>query len=349
MLLNKIKDTKKYAIFGAQVVAYGAYEAILHLTGVNPTCFAVGKLEGNRAEIQGIPVKRIDEVEKDTFLVVAVTELVQKEVLPLLQEKGFLNLYPLTQEREYALMSTYFDAIGRFPKAESIGIESEEQDLVLYEVRNHRDVPLQREVPLKAYEQPIQAGRGIAEKEVAPLGDHTGQSISHKNRQYCEMTAVYWIWKNTQHAWKGIEHYRRHMLITPAMLTEEVDVLMPYPYICYPDTTAQLLRFIKPEILAIMKEVLKRQHPQQYDAYMQILYGRYQYTYNLVCARREVFDAYCQWFFAITEEMETYGQEVPELLNTRALSYVAEALTNIYFMSNQKQLRIRHVQREIYT
>jgi hypothetical protein len=46
---------------------------------------------------------------------------------------------------------------------------------------------------------------------------------------------------------------------------------------------------------------------------------------------------------------ENYTSEVPELVETRAFSYVAEVLTNLYFMYHQKDLRIRHVEKAIYT
>ena len=51
--------------------------------------------------------------------------------------------------------------------------------------------------------------------------DNTGKNISARNKQYCEMTATYWVWKNTHHTWKGIEHYRRHLLVKPEMLAEK--------------------------------------------------------------------------------------------------------------------------------
>ncbi len=50
-------------------------------------------------------------------------------------------------------------------------------------------------------------------------------------------------------------------------------------------------------------------------------------------AGSEVFGAYCRWFFEITEYLESVLGKVPEIGNTRALSYAAEALTSIYFTS----------------
>ena len=101
-------------------------------------------------------------------------------------------------------------------------------------------------------------------------------------------------------------------------------------------------------VLQALLRALKELHPDSFDEYYGIIYGQYQYTYNLVCARWEVFDEYCTWFFNITEHMESYGDEVPELINTRAFSYVAEVLTNILFLSNRGRFNILHAEKEIY-
>ena len=47
--------------------------------------------------------------------------------------------------------------------------------------------------------------------------------------------------------------------------------------------------------------------------------------------------------------METMRDKVSEIKETRALSYVAEILTNIYFMYNKDKLNIRHAEKIIFT
>ncbi|MBR1477536.1 MAG: DUF4422 domain-containing protein [Lachnospiraceae bacterium] len=358
MVTDEIVKHNSYVIYGAQVIAVGTREAIAHLTGLQPASFAVGKPAGktwfptgNPEEIDGIPVVSIDDVSTDTFIVIGVTELIQQEVIPYLDEHGYTSYYALTQHEEHLLMSEYYKSVGLFPVInDSQHSVSQNIDFAMYEVRNDKDKPLSHHPDLYPYEIPIQAGAAIAEKSIADVKDDKGINISKKNRMYCEMSAVYWVWRNINHDWIGIEHYRRHLLVKPEMLTDDIDAIMPLPYICYPHEMAQFLRFTTENVLDALLKTLKELHPSEYDDYHKILYGKYQYTYNLVCARKRVFDNYCQWFFEITEHMEkNYGAEVPELIETRAFSYVAEVLTNLYFMYHQKDLRIRHVEKAIYT
>lgn len=42
------------------------------------------------------------------------------------------------------------------------------------------------------------------------LRDNIGNHISGKNANYCELTGLYWIWKNTDDSYKGLVHYRRY-------------------------------------------------------------------------------------------------------------------------------------------
>lgn len=336
-----------FAIYGAQVVAYGAYKAILELTGNKPEYFLVSQLKNNPTAIEGISVQTPEMVNQDVCIIVAVTKLLHKEVGAALNSFDFKNIVFLNEQEEFYLMSCYYAKIGKFPIAKHVEF-SPHVDLAVYEVRNHKDKELTTKPVLQAFEHTLQAGAALTEERIASLCDSTGVNISSRNKQYCEMTATYWVWKNTSHDWKGIEHYRRHLCVEEDMITDKIDAILPFPYICYPDAIHQLSRFVCKDVIDAMLYALNSLHAEQFEDYLDILHGPYQYTYNLVCAKSEVFDSYCSWFFEITEFMEKHSG-LSMIQDTRALSYVAEALTNIFFMRNQNKYRIVHTKKTIFT
>ncbi|MGE4443315.1 MAG: DUF4422 domain-containing protein [Desulfomicrobium sp.] len=67
--------------------------------------------------------------------------------------------------------------------------------------------------------EPIQGGRAASKTHLDMLGDHTGENISQKNDRYCELTALYWIWKNTATEWVGFCHYRRYFLFRETLFS----------------------------------------------------------------------------------------------------------------------------------
>lgn len=59
---------------------------------------------------------------------------------------------------------------------------------------------------------PLHVGR-INGENLGFLGDDTGDSISQLNPYFCELTGMYWIWKNfTEADYVGICHYRRYLI-----------------------------------------------------------------------------------------------------------------------------------------
>ena len=59
---------------------------------------------------------------------------------------------------------------------------------------------------------PIHVGKALhPDVDLGIQGDDTGDNISLKNSSYCELTGMYWAWKNL----KGVDviglcHYRRY-------------------------------------------------------------------------------------------------------------------------------------------
>lgn len=55
---------------------------------------------------------------------------------------------------------------------------------------------------------PLHVGKS-GKEELGYQGDDTGDNISAKNPNFCELTGLYWAWKNLPNDYLGLIHYRR--------------------------------------------------------------------------------------------------------------------------------------------
>lgn len=66
-------------------------------------------------------------------------------------------------------------------------------------------------IPHNALLKPIHVGAALSSYTLNDMiQDDFGESISQKNRSYCELTGQYWAWKNTDADYYGFFHYRRY-------------------------------------------------------------------------------------------------------------------------------------------
>ena len=75
---------------------------------------------------------------------------------------------------------------------------------------------------------PIHAWKKTSNNNLDMIWDDTGDNISHKNKNYCELTAMYWVWKNydlknIQYIW--LAHYRRLFNINDNI--KDYDIIIP--------------------------------------------------------------------------------------------------------------------------
>lgn len=99
-------------------------------------------------------------------------------------------------------------------------------------VVTHKDY----EMPTDERYLPIYVGVGIPKLKDKFQLDDAGENISEKSITYCELTAIYWAWKNLNLAdldYVGVAHYRRHFSmkkgakkIEEAIRHEELDKIM---------------------------------------------------------------------------------------------------------------------------
>lgn len=160
---------------------------------------------------------------------------------------------------------------------------------------------------------PLHVGRANAE-DLGFMGDHTGDSISHLNPYFCELTGMYWVWKNYREAdYIGICHYRRYLINEEGFVYTEAQIeelLQQYDMI-----TTKLLTLpgsyyngfaVNHHIKDLIHtgEVIKEKYPDYLDIFEELVHGPHTYFGNIFITSKPNYDRYCSWLFDILFEVQ---------------------------------------------
>lgn len=353
------------AIYGAQGYALGAYKAIKTLYPKREiTCFLVTRMDGNPSALDGIPVKTLaayagelsGEEKGQVEILIAAPDQVQPEIEEVLENFGFRHHRRLTFARWAELQKLFHARLGIFLPLSALPVGCHLPFIRVYMAKSHVDKPLRGSISLPEYVFPLQVGADCCNVRVADLADNTGDHISGKNGNYCELTALYWMWKNKLTAagsddveegqYFGLCQYRRGFEFTEddllRLADNGVDVLLPYPLPYEPDIHAHHERYIKEKDWKAMQQALLELQPEYAEAFPEILGQQYLYNYNVILAKKKVLRDYCNWLFPILERTEELSEPRGWERNDRYIGYMGETLETLYFMKNADRLNVVH-------
>ena len=208
----------------------------------------------------------------------------------------------------------------------------------------HKEYPVFRD-PLYI---PLMAGAAL--REDVPAGyirDDSGDNISRSNGTYCELTGLYWVWKNTEADHAGICHYRRYFASAASRrqilrkteaeeLMKRADVLLPRPRRYFIETNySHYAHAHHAEDLDMTRGIIARRHPEYLAAYDSRMRMRSGHRFNMLIMKRELLDRYCAWLFDILFELEKQ-LDISEYSDKdqRVFGYVAERLLDVWLDHN---------------
>lgn len=364
-MANEVKRSMNLAIYGAQGYALAAYEAIKTLYPRREIShFLVTRMDGNASVLGGIPVKTLaacaealsGEEKRQVEILIATPDQVQPEIEEILENFGFRHHRRLTFVRWTELMQLFHARLGRFLPLSALPVGCHVPFVRIYMAKSHVDKPLRGNAPLPEYVFPIQVGTACCDLRVANLSDDTGEHISAKNGNYCELTALYWMWKNKLTAggfadgeegqYFGLCQYRRGFDFSGddilRLRDNDVDVVLPYPLPYEPDIHAHHERYIKEADWNALLQALEEQQPEYAEAFPEVLGQQYLYNYNVILAKKNVLRDYCEWLFPILERTEEISEPKGCERSDRYIGYMGETLETLYFMKNADRLNVVH-------
>lgn len=206
------------------------------------------------------------------------------------------------------------------------------------------------EMPKDKMYLPLHVG-AEGKNDIGYTKDNTGDNISQKNPFFCELTGLYWAWKNLDADYVGLAHYRRHFcfkkksnnkfdsvlsLEEATSLLENTDVLLPKKRNYIIETLYNHYKhtmYVEP--LDETRNVIKELYPDYLDEFDKLKTRRSAHMFNMFIMKKEIFDGYCKWLFDILFELEKrVDTSKYDQFHSRFFGRISELLLDVYLRKN---------------
>ena len=202
---------------------------------------------------------------------------------------------------------------------------------------------------------PIQVGKALSAADLHIQGDDTGENISRKNPHYCELTALYWAWKNLKKTdYIGLCHYRRYFDFTPGLYREryiirtgqlgksqrlpvlkklfrKYDIILPIPMVFKESVRKHYDRCHVGGDLEVLREVIGELTPDYLEAFDAVINQNNKLAgYNMFLTGWDHFNRYCEWLFPVLSELEKRIDISDDPYQSRIFGFMGERLLNVY-------------------
>lgn len=213
---------------------------------------------------------------------------------------------------------------------------------------------------------PIKVGTILSDDEAESLGylrDDVGENISAKNPYYCELTGMYWAWKNIKDTdIIGLSHYRRYFAdysffsnrIEDFIVREEVvekilkthKIIVPYKSrkaygaMIYKNRP----REEQEPYWLTLQDIVYSDYPEMKAAFDNVLTGRSTIFLNMLITTKKFFDEYSEWLFDVLEKFDQITESKGGKRIPRVDGYLSETLLDVWVTYRFKKSEIYHME-----
>ena len=217
---------------------------------------------------------------------------------------------------------------------------------------------------------------GAVNKDIIPgyMRDDHGDNISDRNYSYCELTGLYWMWKNTTSDVVGLCHYRRYFSpfdlpdgcffgqqfdaieallkrdITGQSLnieTTDIDIIVPrkYPLKTFIERShiENTITNLNSPWFVMLNAIYNVQRGDYYEARDFFASESFLYPCNMLIAKRKIFNEYSEWLFSILFEFEKLMKVYPKDEMNRTCGFLGEMLFTWWVESRKPKMMTKPV------
>ena len=202
---------------------------------------------------------------------------------------------------------------------------------------------------------PIHVG-SEGKEDLGYLKDNTGDNISLKNPYFCELTGLYWAWKNLQAEYIGLVHYRRYFTLFKGKLEneeqkfnkvltkkqvekilEDTDIILPKKREYFIETLySHYDHTMHVEPLIETGKIIEEKYPKYYREFVKLKKRTSAHMFNMFIMKKEILDDYCNWLFDILFELEKrVDVSKYDSFHARFFGRISELLLDVYINTNK--------------
>ena len=190
--------------------------------------------------------------------------------------------------------------------------------------------------------------------------DNTGPNISWLNPSFCELTGLYWAWKNIDADYIGLTHYRRHFSckknrdpFKAVLKYEDIREDLPQIKLFVPKKRHYYIESIYSHYkhthygyhLDLTKTIIQERYPEYLKAYKKVMKNSSGYMFNMFIMEHTMLDRYCTWLFNILFDLKDRIDN-PKLSSYQGRFYgrISELIFNVWLEQELTEGRIRRSQ-----
>ena len=222
-------------------------------------------------------------------------------------------------------------------------------------------------MPTDSMYLPLHVG-AEGKNDITYTKDNSGDNISLKNPYYCELTGLYWAWKNLNNNYIGLAHYRRHFTTRKFRSTnqeknmnkvvsykemnkllETTDIILPKKRHYVIETLYNHYKhtmYIEP--LDETEKIIAKKYPKYLKEFNKLKHRRSAHMFNMFVMKKELLDDYCTWLYDILFELENdIDSSKYDSFHARFYGRVSELLLDVYLRTNNikyKELKVLDIE-----